>query len=199
MKIKLVLITLSFLLISLFYIQSADAGGRVSVKGYTRKDGTYVSPHYRTAPDGNFYNNWSTKGNVNPYTGKEGTLSYPNNSTGSSFVLPSTTTGTINESSPLNEKSNAIPKNAKVNYFGNGWECEFGYRQSGNSCLAVELPKHAKINYFGNGWECEFGYRQSGNSCLAVELPQHAKINYFGNGWECEYGYRQSANSCVSN
>ncbi|MHB1001856.1 MAG: hypothetical protein ACYC27_21665 [Armatimonadota bacterium] len=49
----------------------------VYVKGYTRKDGTYVAPHYRSAPDGNFSNNWSTKGNVNPYTGKEGTKVTP--------------------------------------------------------------------------------------------------------------------------
>lgn len=43
------------------------------VNGYTRKDGTYVKPHYRSKSDGNVYNNWSTKGNVNPYTGKAGT------------------------------------------------------------------------------------------------------------------------------
>ena len=42
------------------------------VRGHTRKDGTYVQPHFRSAPDGNL-NNWSTQGNVNPYTGKEGT------------------------------------------------------------------------------------------------------------------------------
>jgi hypothetical protein len=48
-------------------------GGAVHVRGYVRKDGTYVPPHYRSAPDGNFYNNWSTKGNVNPYTGEPGT------------------------------------------------------------------------------------------------------------------------------
>lgn len=45
----------------------------VRVKGYFRKDGAYVSPHYRSAPDGNKFNNWSTRGNVNPYTGKVGT------------------------------------------------------------------------------------------------------------------------------
>ncbi len=44
----------------------------VHVRGYTRKDGTYVQPHYRSNPDGNPYNNWSTKGNYNPYTGKKG-------------------------------------------------------------------------------------------------------------------------------
>jgi hypothetical protein len=46
---------------------------QVRVKGYYRKDGTYVQPHVRSNPDGNPYNNYSTKGNVNPYTGKEGT------------------------------------------------------------------------------------------------------------------------------
>ena len=44
----------------------ADAVAQVRVRGYTRKDGTYVRPHYRSRPDGNFYNNWSTYGNVNP-------------------------------------------------------------------------------------------------------------------------------------
>jgi hypothetical protein len=44
----------------------------VKVRGYIRKDGTYVPPHYRTSPDGSKANNWSTKGNVNPFTGKPG-------------------------------------------------------------------------------------------------------------------------------
>ena len=44
-----------------------------NVRGYTRKDGTYVAPHQRSTRDGDFKNNWSTKGNQNPNTGKEGT------------------------------------------------------------------------------------------------------------------------------
>jgi len=46
---------------------------QVHVRGYFRKDGTYVAPHYRSSPDGIFSNNWSTYGNVNPYTGAHGT------------------------------------------------------------------------------------------------------------------------------
>ncbi len=46
---------------------------QVHVKGYYRKDGTYVKPHYRSNPDGNPYNNWSYPGNTNPYTGKTAT------------------------------------------------------------------------------------------------------------------------------
>jgi len=55
----------------------AIASGPVHVNGYTRKDSIYVQPHYRSAPDGNFSNNWSTKGNINPYTGKEGMRANP--------------------------------------------------------------------------------------------------------------------------
>lgn len=45
----------------------------VDVRGYTRKDGTYVQPHKRSSPNSTTYDNWSTRGNINPYTGKMGT------------------------------------------------------------------------------------------------------------------------------
>lgn len=44
-----------------------------TVDGYTRRDGTYVAPHQRSMPDASQNNNWSTKGNQNPYTGRAGT------------------------------------------------------------------------------------------------------------------------------
>lgn len=53
------------------------------VQGYYRQNGTYVQPHHRSAPDGNVHNNWSTKGNVNPYTGQMGTHN-PHSSYGNS-------------------------------------------------------------------------------------------------------------------
>jgi len=49
---------------------SKTTTGTVNVKGYYRKDGTYVRPHVRTAPDGNPYNNYSFPGNYNPNTGR---------------------------------------------------------------------------------------------------------------------------------
>ncbi len=57
--------------------RSKSSSGSVHVKGYYRKDGTYVRPHYRTRPDGIVSNNWSFRGNVNPYTGLIGTKDYP--------------------------------------------------------------------------------------------------------------------------
>jgi hypothetical protein len=52
----------------------SGSGSSHSVHGYTRKDGTYVAPHRQTDPDDSRRNNWSSKGNTNPYTGKEGTV-----------------------------------------------------------------------------------------------------------------------------
>jgi hypothetical protein len=56
---------------------TAPAQQPVIVNGYWRSNGTYVQPYYRTRPDGNFYNNWSTYPNVNPYTFQQGTRYYP--------------------------------------------------------------------------------------------------------------------------
>jgi hypothetical protein len=47
--------------------------GEHYVQGHIRRDGTYVQGHYQTNPDNSFWNNWSSKGNVNPHTGKVGT------------------------------------------------------------------------------------------------------------------------------
>ena len=68
----------------------ADAAVRVS--GYFRSNGTYVSPHYRSNPDGNFRNNWSTYPNINPYTGVTGTRRTPSYSGGYSWRTPSYST-----------------------------------------------------------------------------------------------------------
>lgn len=48
------------------------------IKGYIKKDGTYVAPSYATNPNSTKLDNYSTLGNVNPYTGIAGTRSpYP--------------------------------------------------------------------------------------------------------------------------
>lgn len=52
---------------------AANAQKQVQVDGHVRKDGTYVPPHTRTAPNSTRTDNWDSKGNVNPNTGKQGT------------------------------------------------------------------------------------------------------------------------------
>jgi len=71
----------------------AFAQGSHSVRGYTRKDGTYVAPHMQTNPDSSRTNNWSSRGNVNPYTGKIGTVDpYKSPSSPYGTTFQSTTT-----------------------------------------------------------------------------------------------------------
>lgn len=45
----------------------------VPVKPQVTKRGSVVRPHQRTAPNQTKMDNWSTKGNQNPMTGKKGT------------------------------------------------------------------------------------------------------------------------------
>lgn len=62
------------IVVLLVFICTTAFARDVYVKSYVRKDGGFVQEHYRTSPDGNVYNNYSTKGNINPYTGKAGTV-----------------------------------------------------------------------------------------------------------------------------
>jgi hypothetical protein len=47
--------------------------GEHFVNGHFRWNGTYVRGHLKTNSDNSFWNNWSSRGNVNPYTGHVGT------------------------------------------------------------------------------------------------------------------------------
>lgn len=46
------------------------------VNGYYKQDGTYIEGHYRSTPNSTVYDNYSTYGNTNPYTGKKGKKKY---------------------------------------------------------------------------------------------------------------------------
>ena len=43
------------------------------IKGYVKKNGTYVPRSQATNPNKSKRDNWTAKGNTNPYTGKKGT------------------------------------------------------------------------------------------------------------------------------
>ena len=60
---------LCFLLSILSFVVSADT----YVNGYTRSDGTYVQGYYRSSPNNTNTDNYSTQGNINPYTNSNGT------------------------------------------------------------------------------------------------------------------------------
>lgn len=71
---KLLLVLILLIGVLLFSI-SAEAR-TTRVKGYYKPStGRYVAPHYKTTPNKTKFDNFSTKGNYNPYTGKKGTVS----------------------------------------------------------------------------------------------------------------------------
>lgn len=51
----------------------SGSGGSHHVNGHFKKNGTYVAPHHATNPNHTQRDNWSSKPNVNPYNGKQGT------------------------------------------------------------------------------------------------------------------------------
>lgn len=66
-----------FLLATLFTISVSGVEARsIRVKGYTTRSGTYVNSYYRTSPNRFRYDNYSARGNYNPYTGKSGTINW---------------------------------------------------------------------------------------------------------------------------
>jgi hypothetical protein len=66
-------------LLTLLASAGLACAGNVRVNGYYRDNGTYVSPHYRSSPNSSTYDNWSSRGNTNPYTGERGTRDPYNN------------------------------------------------------------------------------------------------------------------------
>jgi hypothetical protein len=60
-------------LAALVAASSVHAAGSHAKRGYIKKDGTYVAPSHATNPNNSKADNYSSKGNANPYTGKPGT------------------------------------------------------------------------------------------------------------------------------
>jgi hypothetical protein len=65
------IISISLFIISFVFLSSTTyASTRVS--GYFRSNGRYVQTYYKSTPNYTKFDNYSTKGNYNPYTGKKG-------------------------------------------------------------------------------------------------------------------------------
>jgi len=64
--------TLLLQLIFVVVLVAQTNPNHVWVNGYYRSNGTYVEGHYRTAPNHTNVDNFSTRGNINPYTLERG-------------------------------------------------------------------------------------------------------------------------------
>lgn len=69
-KINLILI----LFVGLLSFSTQAEARTIRVRGYYKPSTSrYIAPHYKTTPNQTKFDNFSTKGNYNPYTGKKGT------------------------------------------------------------------------------------------------------------------------------
>lgn len=62
----------SLILLTLLFTTAQTANALTRVRGYYRTNGTYVQPYYKTSPNTYKFDNYSSNGNYNPWTGKKG-------------------------------------------------------------------------------------------------------------------------------
>lgn len=72
MKKTIKLLLLAWFIFGLLISKSEISKAATKVGGYYRGSGTYVQSYYKSTPDSTRWNNYSTRGNYNPYTGSKG-------------------------------------------------------------------------------------------------------------------------------
>jgi len=110
------------------------------VKGYVRRDGTYVDPHWRSSPNGSTLDNWSTRGNVNPYTGEPGSKNMPEGYR--RIGPPPQPTSPVYVSPPLNERGKGRRLSTQVSYAPKGeddWPTQLGVTCADEICIVRSL------------------------------------------------------------
>lgn len=116
---------LGIVVASAFIATSAIA--QVAVSGHYRSNGTYVAPHVRTNPNSTVNDNWTTRPNVNPYTGQAGTRSPSYGSSyGStpSYSAPRQAYGSsygTSSSSSSSSRSSSYGSSSRSSSYGSGY------------------------------------------------------------------------------
>ncbi len=95
--------------------------------------------------------------------------------------------------------SDAVPENASVKSYGDGWRCNPGYRENEGGCAAIKVPDNAypTNKTYGNGWLCKHGYRETNNTCMLIMVPENGYIDYSGLRVKCDRGYLMLDDVCV--
>jgi hypothetical protein len=139
----------------------------VPVKSYNRKDGTSVPNHYRTKPNYTNRDNFSTKGNTNPYTGKKGTVNPDNNQ--------------LENNSEFREysRSDNNPYD-KVKYFRYFPTSSVGFHTN-TSGLGLEMTYRKRSNVFGVGYSIDMS-----SYSFETTLSQPNYVDF----WKVIYGRR---------
>ena len=93
----------------------------------------------------------------------------------------------------------AMPENASPKSYGDGWECDIGYRLKNWDCLAIVIPANAyeTNRTYGSGWECHHGFREvDETACVAVVVPDGGFLDPSGERWRCLRGFVKVNDAC---
>lgn len=201
---KKFLLAVVFFFVAFSFVSTADA--YVSVKGYYRKNGTYVAPYVRSEPNGVKYDNYGYKPSQGLYNKTYGTrdnswntptyVTDPNYYTGKN-IYDSTHSDTnyspsyIYTPAPIVPTTPTCPANATYDSLSSNCKCDYGYVVSGGSCVNGNSYCTSKYGYGAESKAvtgecvCKTGYTYDGSKCS----PQLT----------CGTGYVLKNNACISN
>ncbi len=176
--------------------------GQVRVRGYTRKDGTYVAPHTRSSPDGNPYNNYSFPGNYNPNTGR---ITTGNPSTYLERYYGGRSSGMVSGAAAAElvfavQESLTLLGYLTVPVDGNEATSasalktfQTGHHLKDDGVLTLETLQQLveALKHLSPG-------DSSAISGPDGSIPANSSLNYAGNGWDCNRGFYRSGSACVS-
>jgi hypothetical protein len=198
------------------------AEAQVHVRGYFRKNGTYVQPHYRSAPDGNPYNNYSYPGNLNPYTGEVATgdpSTYLNNYYNRQRIAPSPSDRVglsgINvwfpvSTTPSTRRATAATQVA-LGVLGEFNDVVDGRPGPRTRAALVSFQERSGLPGTGqldnDTAEALIDALQklpADSPAFARQFtvepaaPSNASPSPYGAGWVCNHGFKNSAGSCIA-
>lgn len=92
-----------------------------------------------------------------------------------------------------------MPENASAKRYGDGWECNVGYRAIDETCAEIVVPENTyeTNRTYGSGWECHHGFRKDDEKdCVAVVVPDSGFLDPSGELWHCLRGYFKVNDTC---
>lgn len=221
MKIKkIAFVGIVALFLTSIFLFTPSANAYVSVDGYYRKDGTYVSPYVRSEPNGLKYDNYSYTPSQGLYNDTYGTrgddwdtptyITDPDYYTGKYLYDLNNGDSYSSPNYNYSVSTPSCPSNSYYDSINDSCKCNFGYVVSGNSCVygntfcSNDYGYGAEYNSLNNSCECRYGYRWNGSmtSCISnndyceVTYGYHSSASYSGK-CECDHGYYFDGYSCI--
>jgi len=152
---------------------ASTAFAQVHVRSYTRKDGTFVKAHQRSRPDGNFWNNYSTIGNINPHTGQPGTKRMPPAGYGGSSFANVARSGCSNQPNSLTPACNQSRANmfASANLSPSSSSAEASFESMyGSSLSLTQRERERKLKLAEQRRDEEKARREKSRDTIPVRI-----------------------------